>query len=242
MKVNSAYTTADHQFRDVDGYAAGKYRWTIRVIKKLCRGDSALNVGCGSGLFNTHLLDLGFSVVALEPDRSAFAVASREAAHRLKVHNTGIDNHGLQEQFDCVVAHDVLEHIDDDLATVKEIFRLLRPGGIFVGSVPAVPSLFGLHDELLGHYRRYSKESLQHLLSSESEIVGLRYFGFIGVPIVWYFSKHKRNSYPMSTIESQKSLYSRIWNVICRMESFLRVPIGSSLLFVVRKPRRLHTR
>jgi len=237
MEVNSAYTNADHQFRDVDGYAAGKYRWTIRVIKKLCRGDSVLNVGCGSGLFNLHLLDLGFSVVALEPDRSAFALASRETAHRLKVHNTGIDNHGLQEQFDCVVAHDVLEHINDDLAAVKEIFRLLRPGGNFVGSVPAIPSLFGQHDELLGHYRRYSKESLQHLLSSEFEIVGIRYFGFLGVPIVWYFSKHKRSSYPTSTTESPKSLFSKVWNSACLMESYLRVPIGTSLLFAVQRPK-----
>jgi len=63
-----------------------------------------------------------------------------------------------------VVASDVLEHIEDDLAAVWEIARVLRPGGAVVISVPAHPWLFSEHDAALHHFRRYSKATLRDLL------------------------------------------------------------------------------
>jgi SAM-dependent methyltransferase len=62
------------------------------------------------------------------------------------------------------VASDVLEHIEDDLAAVSEIARVLRPGGAAIISVPAHQWLFSEHDAALHHFRRYSKARLRDVL------------------------------------------------------------------------------
>src|SRR5207245_11489208 len=56
------------------------------------------------------------------------------------------------------------------------LFRssLVRPGGLVLLALPAVPWLFGYHDELLGHYRRYSKRTLRALVSEHCDVEALR--------------------------------------------------------------------
>jgi len=66
--------------------------------------------------------------------------------------------------FDVVLALDVFEHLDDDNAALREVFRLLKPGGLFLLTVPALPSLWGRQDVASQHRRRYTKRSLSHLL------------------------------------------------------------------------------
>ncbi len=62
--------------------------------------------------------------------------------------------------FDLVMALDVLEHLDDDAAGLHETVRLLKPGGLLVVTVPALPSLWGQQDEVSHHRRRYTKRTL----------------------------------------------------------------------------------
>ena len=64
-----------------------------------------------------------------------------------------------------MVAFDVLEHIDDDAAAAKEVFELLRPGGVFLVAVPCDPRLWSAHDEAVGHVRRYTRPELLSLLT-----------------------------------------------------------------------------
>jgi SAM-dependent methyltransferase len=58
-------------------------------------------------------------------------------------------------QFDLVLATDIIEHVEDDLAALREIRRVLRPGGHSLLTVPAFPILWGLQDEVSHHRRRY---------------------------------------------------------------------------------------
>ena len=66
--------------------------------------------------------------------------------------------------FQLVLATDVIEHVDDDLQAIKEIRRVLAPGGIAIISVPAFQSLWGLQDDVAQHKRRYRKGSLLQLV------------------------------------------------------------------------------
>src|SRR5947209_3252581 len=75
-------------------------------------------------------------------------------------------------QFDVVMALDVLEHLDDDTAGLKQAIRLLKPGGHLMITVPAFPFLWGGQDVVSQHRRRYTKASLRALLES----AGLRSF------------------------------------------------------------------
>jgi SAM-dependent methyltransferase len=58
----------------------------------------------------------------------------------------------------------VVEHLPDDVAAVRVLAQLLRPGGTLLLYVPACPQAFCALDEGLGHHRRYTRASLQRLL------------------------------------------------------------------------------
>ncbi len=62
--------------------------------------------------------------------------------------------------FDVVLALDVLEHLDDDVAGLREAALLTRPGGLLLVTVPALPILWGRQDVVSHHRRRYTRRNL----------------------------------------------------------------------------------
>jgi SAM-dependent methyltransferase len=70
--------------------------------------------------------------------------------------------------FDVVLALDVLEHLDDDAAGLREIARLRKPNGFLCVTVPALPSLWGQQDEISHHKRRYTRRTLSDVFARAS--------------------------------------------------------------------------
>ena len=62
----------------------------------------------------------------------------------------------LDESFDCITAFDALEHIEDDVGAMREIYRTLKPGGYLIASGPAYMFLFAQQDRITHHFRRYT--------------------------------------------------------------------------------------
>jgi SAM-dependent methyltransferase len=146
------------------------FRGRRRVLVDLLRGVvglragsfSILDYGCGTGGNISGYAQLG-AVVGIEPDATAVRLArARGGAEYCRT--TGTELPFRQGAFDVVMASDVLEHIEDDLAAVSEIARVLRPGGAAIISVPAHQWLFSAHDAALHHFRRYSKAALRDVL------------------------------------------------------------------------------
>jgi SAM-dependent methyltransferase len=67
--------------------------------------------------------------------------------------------------FDAAMAFDLFEHVKDDKEAVREMTRVLKPGGNLVFTVPAFGFLYSAHDRELGHFRRYNKKSATDLMS-----------------------------------------------------------------------------
>ncbi|MCF7799633.1 class I SAM-dependent methyltransferase [Candidatus Babeliales bacterium] len=80
--------------------------------------------------------------------------------------------------FDIVVTFDVLEHIKNDKKAVQEIYRVLKPNGKFIFTVPAFNFLYSNHDKNLGHFRRYNKQKLKMLLTNSFYFQDLNYWLF----------------------------------------------------------------
>jgi SAM-dependent methyltransferase len=81
--------------------------------------------------------------------------------------------------FDGAVLGEVLEHVEDDLAGLRETARVVRAGGVVAISVPANPAWFGPSDEWAGHHRRYTRTALLELCSGAAlEVERLRPWGF----------------------------------------------------------------
>jgi SAM-dependent methyltransferase len=226
--VDQAYTTEDHAFRESDDYARAKYDLTLRWLGP-GRGRTLLNVGCGSGLFNALARDAGFDVEACEPDPVAHAMAV-DATPNVPVHLGGLlDVKWSRPHADAVVMHDVLEHINDEARAIDCVSELLRLGGRAIISVPALPVLYGYHDELLGHFRRYTKRSLQAAVGRRMSISRIRYYGFAFIPITTWYSKVRRSPYPTATAGGS-NVIGRAFAWTCRAEGRVPTPIGTSLI------------
>jgi 2-polyprenyl-3-methyl-5-hydroxy-6-metoxy-1,4-benzoquinol methylase len=234
--VDAGYTSEDHSFRENDPYARAKYELTLRWLGPYMQaGETLYNIGVGSGYFNHLAAARRLHVVGCEPDREAYEAAVRTAPPGVEIVNVTLDAFAQgRAPSQLIVMHDVLEHIEDDVAAVRTLRALVADSGRVVLSVPALQSLFGLHDEHLGHYRRYTARSLRAVLEPQFVIRRLQWYGLASIPIAFYFSRYKRVPYPMG---ATKSLAGTIYANVCALESRLPMPIGTSLV-VELLPRR----
>lgn len=232
--MDDDYTRVDHEFRKDDVYALTKYRITLDWLGRGA-GEVLYHVGCGAGVFNQMAVDFGYEVEAFEPDPQAHALAVASApSGRCRVHLGGLEGVPGERLADVVVMHDVLEHIEAETAAVEHLLRIMKPSGKLILSVPAMPSLFGYHDEQLGHFRRYTKRSLRAALERHFVVEQVRSFGFTFIPVALVFSRLLRRPYPTGSGEKQGGLLSSAVHAACRGERRLALPIGTSLLCAAR--------
>ncbi|MBC5809773.1 MAG: class I SAM-dependent methyltransferase [Candidatus Eremiobacteraeota bacterium] len=231
--IDLAYTHGDHARRATDPYARAKYALTLRWLKaRLNEHATVYNIGCGAGLFNHMLAPSGATIEACEPDPVAYAIARAEAPPNCTVMPGGLQEFAESRgPADLLVMHDVLEHIEDDRGAVDLLRRLIKSGGQAVISVPALMSLFGRHDEALGHYRRYDAGGLRDVLERGFRIRRLRYFAMASIPIVWWFSVKQRSEYPAAG--ANESLVAKMYGAVCMAETYVVPPIGTSLLALI---------
>jgi SAM-dependent methyltransferase len=145
---------------------AGRREVVARVLeRRLARGVSVLDVGCGTGFILERLLR-SFDAWGVEPDASVRARAGADAASRI-LPGSSDDLAALGgRRFDAVLLLDVIEHVDDDAATLRNAAAALAPGGELLVTVPAHPWLWSHHDELNQHRRRYTRVMLRRALAA----------------------------------------------------------------------------
>ncbi len=220
----------------VDPYALSKYEVLLSQMGNLS-GKRVLVVGCGNGIFVALLASRGALVKAIDIDAKPIQLtkdAALKAGLQIETENTSLEDYVSLHPYDFVVATDVIEHIKDDHAAIQHLQRHCEVNGRFILTVPAMSFLFGYHDELLGHYRRYSKKNLRVLLASHMKFELIRYFGFFLVPVALLTSRILRMPYP--NVAEGKSWIARVVDrvvaLILEVEKKLSPPLGTSLLVV----------
>jgi ubiquinone/menaquinone biosynthesis C-methylase UbiE len=146
-----------------------------------------LNIGVGSGGLEALLVQRGVDVSCLDPSTSAIeAIRDRLSLSHGKARvGTAQALPFEAKSFDCVVMSEVLEHLDDPTITLvlPEVRRVLKPGGAFIGTVPADENLLenravcpdcGKVFHRWGHVQSFSDLRLQGLLASEFNDVRIR--------------------------------------------------------------------
>jgi len=99
----------------------------------------------------------------------------------------------FQGEFDAVGAFDTLEHIDDDVAVLEELYRALRPDGGLLLSVPQHPWLWSARDEAVAHKRRYTRADLLAKLEATGfEPVRVTSFVSLPFPAMWWAAVRNR--------------------------------------------------
>jgi SAM-dependent methyltransferase len=149
-----------------------RYDVVQRLLARLPEVRSVLEVGAGGGALGARLARR-YDYTAVEPDPESFALASARVPGRVL--------HELPPRgtYDLVCAFEVLEHLDDDEAALRDWVRHVVPGGHVLVSVPAWPRLLGESDRRVGHRRRYTPEALRSLAAAAGlEVVELRLYAF----------------------------------------------------------------
>jgi SAM-dependent methyltransferase len=143
----------------------GRRRLAIGLLKRYGSKDApdVLDLGCGTGVVSKELESFS-TVTSLDMSDLALQYCGKRGICR-RVRGDGSRLPLRSESFDGVLGLDIFEHIEDDAAACKESFRVLRPGGLLVISVPAFKSLWGPHDVALHHFRRYRRPELARKLS-----------------------------------------------------------------------------
>lgn len=133
------------------------------------------------------------------------------------------------QQFDTIVCLNVLEHIEDDNASLTAMRNLLEPGGKLVLLVPALPSLYGSLDRALGHYRRYTRKSLRaRYMENGLMMRHLEYFNMAGMPGWWVMGRMlRRQLIPIGSL----ALYDKLVPLF-RWERYLPLRVGQSLIAI----------
>lgn len=142
----------------------------LKLISDVAKG-TALDVGCGAGDMCETLYRRGFAVKGIDFSDDAIQLCKERLKDlindkSLRFQVEDIDQ--IKESFDLVIFLEVLEHIKDDSSALQNIHKLLNPGGHLILSVPANKKWFGPSDRYVGHYRRYDREELIHLLEEHN--------------------------------------------------------------------------
>lgn len=144
-----------------------------QLITGLLKGRAAtfVDAGCGDGYISERLARIGMRGTAIDASPEAIALTRTRIRSRniegLEVLEGDIFDAPLEEgAADVVTFLEVLEHLDDDIAALKRLRQLVRPGGFLVLSVPAHQDLWDELDEWAGHIRRYERDDLLQKLKS----------------------------------------------------------------------------
>jgi SAM-dependent methyltransferase len=134
------------------------YQWLARHAPP---GGDLLEVGSGGGFLSAALQARGWRVTSADCWPAAAAFARERGVPRALAFDAGVPWPLRDASYDVIVMLDVVEHLPDDALVMKELRRVLRPGGYAVVSVPAYPWLFSAWDTYNQHYRRYTASSLR---------------------------------------------------------------------------------
>jgi SAM-dependent methyltransferase len=258
----AALSYADYPSEGFDVTAAVEARsfWCrsrIRLIRRIIaqytesgRTLDMLDVGCGIGGMVGGLQSLGrLNLTGSEIYLSGLKYARSRLpdASFIQLDATRIP---FTAAFDIIGAFDVLEHIDEDETVMASVRDALRPGGLFLITVPQYPWMWSHLDDIVHHKRRYTRGELKRKLRAAGFDV-LRTTSFVSLlfpPMVLsrLLSRTRdRTSDTTKEFESEVNLpgpLNTAFDVLMRVDEALialglSLPAGGSLLAVARRPR-----
>jgi len=236
-----------YQIEETHWWFAGRRRIISGFVERICVGlerqpPHILDVGCGTGA-NLELLgrfgqaegvDVSPEALAFCRERGLQSVRQGEAEHLPYP----------DESFDLVTGLDVVEHLDDDVAGLKEIRRVLRPGGHTLLFVPAFMFLWGVQDDISHHRRRYTLAGLKETVKAaglEVEIATYANITFFFPILLGRLLMRLTGFRPASENNLTVGFLNRPLGSILGAEDLLLrhagLPFGVSAICVARRPK-----
>jgi len=210
-------------------------RWIVDEIDPYL-GKRIAEVGAGIGSITRILLERPVEhLVAFEPSSNMFPHLARavDGHANAKAVNELFGGEQAGQDYDSVVYINVLEHVEHEREELLAAYHALRPGGHLLVFVPALAWLYSNFDRDVGHFRRYSRDGLQRVVTHAGfDLVRSRYFDVAGV-LPWYIHFTLLGG---GMGKGSVSLYDR-WVVppMRRLEGWVAPPVGKNILLVARR-------
>jgi len=211
------------------------------LIKKSFHGlinKQILEVGCGTGLNLKAIKDNNF-VRGL--DASEYFVKNRVVPNIILGDANVLPFE--KESFDYVMGLDIIEHLENDVRALQGFKKVLKNNGKLILTVPALQIIYGPHDKINKHYRRYSKRQLRDVLTKAGfKDIRISYWNsFLFVPVffVKLLKKFSKGDDKPDVFVPPKFI-NEILIKILRFENYIiingfNLPIGISLFAVASK-------
>ena len=228
-----------------------------RVIKNIVGNSmsntntSFLEIGCGTGyvlnnLFN-NFPNMTFCGSEIYLEGIRFAKKRVPTSEIIQLDATKIT---FEDKYNGIGAFDVLEHIEDDIAVMKGVYKALKKDGRFFISVPQHQFMWSINDDIAFHKRRYSrKEIIEKLSHSGFEIEYITSFVCTLFPFMMasrFVKKYKKEEITREIIIREVknlrvgSLINSIFSAMMKIDEFFinkkkSLPFGGSLIVVAKK-------
>lgn len=212
-------------------------RWMADEIKPFV-GEAVMEIGSGMGnLMQQFLPRSRYTASDIDSLHLKFLANRYGDQDHIAIRNLDINTPGscaeVASSFDTVIALNVIEHVENDRAAFSNIHDSLQPGGRACILVPRGPKLYGSLDEVLDHYRRYTRDELVEKMESAGfEIETLFTFNRISVPAWWWNACVKKsksfNRFQLKVFDMSVWFWRRV-------DRFLPWQ-GISLIAIGRKP------
>ena len=210
-------------------------------------GANIIEVGSGDRSFTKQILDNKDKIerlYSIEPSETLFKLGKNNLVFPEIVQFECIDLFDLNNKiglFDTAIFIHVLEHIKEDKKALNTISEFVKSNGFVLIEVPALPGLFSVHDESLGHYRRYNKKMLKSIIDlSKFEIVKIWYqdpIGILGSLFFFKFRKIKlKTEQGLNLAKTEGGIYDKYIIPFEKMiEKVIDFPLGLSLTAILRR-------
>jgi SAM-dependent methyltransferase len=233
---------------EANGFWAEERAHVIRKMLSQRTINLLWEVGAGNGNAAIPLHKNGVDVVCVEPLRSGTLTLVKNGFLTFQATLEALEL--PDNSIEAIGAFDVLEHLENPEILLGEIFRILSPGGFFVCSVPAYQWLFSDFDISIGHYRRYSRRKLEHLVATSglNTIEKKSIFGYLilpafilrRIPYLLGFKQHSNNV--KKKLGGKPSALNKLvflFKFMSKLEEKLDLPIGLTHIFMTQKPFRI---
>lgn len=243
--MDKSYELKYQSLEKLSCWFIGRRDLIFKLLQKENRNSKILDVGCSGGVLIEFLAEQGFkNIQGIDKSPEAIKLCRHKGIKNV-FQRAGEKTEFGDACFDIIIASDVLEHIENDCLAVAEWHRIVTPGGKLIVFVPAFNFLWGQHDEINQHYRRYSRSGLTTVLATNKfTLEKISYWNFIlFLPVAWL--RILQNAFSKSNKHGGEHLYklNRIVNGLLiellkvenRFLGKFTFPFGISLFAVARK-------
>lgn len=239
-----------YRIEDRHWWFVGRRHIFLRMLERYLPAPAAgqerciLDLGCGTGTMLGYLSRYG-EAQGVDADDAAVEFCQERGIWNVR-QASSLPLPFDDATFDLITAFDVLEHIEDDWGTLRELHRIMRPGGLLMMSVPAYPQLWGAQDEISHHKRRYvARQMRERVRTAGFDVRRLSYFNTLLFPPIAAIrvlrpyrpgASDLKSDFTLTKPGRTNEMLARLFSLEAPLVERLNLPFGVSVLALASKP------